>query len=186
MNATTEADAIRARITRAFASVEPPPAFALAVGQLGREPRLVAEAFASVPDWRLLEPAFLDRAPDDLSSALSFFSLEALRYYLPAYLLADLDGRLSRVDVAFHLTGDLDDRRWNERVNARRYGAQTALDYARFRFSIFEHDQVDAIVAYLRHVARRTSRDEGTRIEQALRRYWLPRADELARLRDAP
>ena len=45
-----------------------------------------------------MEPPFLDSAPDGLSSALAFFSDEAFRYYLPAYLLAALDRKLALAD----------------------------------------------------------------------------------------
>ena len=61
------------------------------------EPYLLEEEFKGKTDWQLLDSEFIDQAPDGLASALSFFSDEAFRFYLPAYLIADIDGKLKKL-----------------------------------------------------------------------------------------
>lgn len=50
-------------------------------------------------DWRALSVYDLNRC----DSSLSFFDAEGMRFHLPAFLLAELDGTLWN-DVIFHLT----------------------------------------------------------------------------------
>ncbi len=50
-------------------------------------------------DWRLIRPADLNRC----NSSLSFFDAEGMRFHLPAFLIADLDG-VYEFGMAFHLT----------------------------------------------------------------------------------
>jgi hypothetical protein len=50
-------------------------------------------------DWSAIPVADLDRC----YSSLSFFDAEGMRFYLPAYLIADLEGKLQTADVLFHL-----------------------------------------------------------------------------------
>ena len=70
----------------AFAAVEYPGDWCLRDSNEGDEPHLLEKEFAGKCDWRTLDPAFLDRAPGGYASALSFFSDEAFRFYLPAYI----------------------------------------------------------------------------------------------------
>lgn len=51
-------------------------------------------------DWSRITPETLDRC----CSSLAFFDAEGMRFHLPAYLLADLDGTTRTADVTFHLT----------------------------------------------------------------------------------
>jgi hypothetical protein len=51
-------------------------------------------------DWSRIPPELLDQC----YSSLSFFDAEGMRFHLPAYLLADLDGTTPKADVTFHLT----------------------------------------------------------------------------------
>jgi hypothetical protein len=166
---------IKEQIARAFAAVERPGNWALRGSNEGDEPYRVETAFADKADWRALDPAFLDQAPDGLASALSFLSDEAFRYFLPAYLLADLDGRLQSVDPAFHLWHGLDDATRDEPVNPRRYGRRTWRDAMSHKFAVFSAEEARAIVAYLRF---RAEEDDFARprIEQAIRNYWSERA----------
>jgi hypothetical protein len=106
--------------------------------------------FRGKSDKESLDTEFLDKAPDGLGSALSFFSDEAFRFYLPAYLIADIDGKLERVDPIFFLLHGLDESTWKERVNPARYGDRTWFDVARYKFAMFTRAQAMAIVAYLR------------------------------------
>jgi hypothetical protein len=172
-------EALKERIRQAFSATPPPDPSALRGSSEGEEPYLLEEDFQDVPDWRTLSTAFLDQAPDGFGSALSFFSGEAFRYYLPAYLLADVDQVLRQADPLFHLWHGLDDAKRDRPVNELRYGEWTWFDAVSGRLAGFTCGEVDAIVAYLRHKAEQ---DEFSRpkIEEALRNYWLTRLGEAA------
>ena len=91
--------------------------------------------------------------------------LEAgLRFFLPAYLIADVQEQLKSADPVILLTNGfsdvevrvtMHDRDFVVRtgksvlLNPLRYGAATFLDYLRYRFSIFTREEARAIVAYL-------------------------------------
>jgi hypothetical protein len=164
-------------IRSAFADVPAPPAWCLTESGEGEEPRLLAHELRHVPDWETLSAKDLARMPDGYGSALSFFSAEALRYYLPAYLLADLDGKdLGNVDVVFHLVHGFG-REQGELVNERRYGARTWYDSASHRFSTFTRAQARAIVSFLRIRQSSAHFDEDREnIQRALDGYWIARA----------
>jgi hypothetical protein len=163
------------QISAAFAAVEYPGDWCLRDSNEGDEPYQVEEEFKGKTDWRVLDPKFLDQAPDGLASALSFFSDEAFHFYLPAYMIADIRGQLECADPLFRLTHGLDDSSRDGRINPRRYGQRTWFDYARYKFAIFDRAEAAAIVAYL--TLKRES-DEFARdtIDQALKNYWNERA----------
>ncbi len=140
----------------------------------GEEPYLLENEFKGRTDWQSLDASFLDRAPDGYGSALSFFSDEAFRFYLPAYLIADLDQKFRMVDPVFHLCFGLDDVHGSQAINPRRYGRRTWLTEKRRKFAIFNPSQAEAMIAYLEYKA---TQDEFQRpmIEQALQNYWLQR-----------
>jgi hypothetical protein len=50
-------------------------------------------------DWSAIPVADLDQC----YSSLSFFDADGMRFHLPAYLVADLEGSLRTADVLFHL-----------------------------------------------------------------------------------
>lgn len=50
-------------------------------------------------DWSAISVADLDKC----YSSLSFFDPDGMRFHLPAYLVADLEGSLQTADVLFHL-----------------------------------------------------------------------------------
>lgn len=116
---------VKNQIAHAFADGEYPGDQRLAGSIEGDEPALLASEFRGKTDWRALDAAFLDAAPDGFSSALSFYSDEALRFYLPAYLLASIDERLESVEPVFHLIRGLTNASRDELVNPRRYGDRT-------------------------------------------------------------
>ena len=114
----------------------------------GTEPYDEVAPFRGQTNWQTLEATFLDAH----ASALSFFSEAGFRFFLPAYLLADLNDQLQTADPVFHLThgffefsvtvpagGRVFVRKSGKSVliNPRRYGAMTVSDYARYRLSIF-------------------------------------------------
>jgi hypothetical protein len=169
------ADRIRAKIRSAFANLEYPGDWCLRGSSEGEEPYLVEKEFKGKTDWTALDAAFIDRAPDGFGSALSFFSDEAFHFYLPAYLVADIDGKLNQHDPAFHLTHGIDDESRNEKINPRRYGERTWFDFARYKFAMFSREEADAIVEYLKF-RRDTDEISRKRIDQALGNYWNARA----------
>jgi len=154
----------------------------------GEEPFDEVEPFRGRNDWRSLEPGFLDAR----AGALSFFSPAAFRFYLPAYLVADLQDQLKTADPLFHLTHGFSEatveiptplrifRRTigkSELVNPPRYGATTFHDYARYRLSVFTREEAGGICAYLEY-----RRDAATYpfemqpIQAALEAFWQERA----------
>lgn len=170
---TADINQLKADILLAFASVERP--LSLRGSNEGEEPYLLEEDFKDKTDWRTIDPDFLDQAPAGFASALSFFSDEAFRYFLPAYLIADLDGKLASSTPAFHLWHGLDDATRNRPLNPRRYGERTWMDTMRHKFSMFSREQARVILQYLQHKA--TADDfERPSIEQAIANYWRSRA----------
>jgi hypothetical protein len=172
-----ERERLKAEVREAFAATPPPDPSAIRGSSESEEPFLLEDEFRGVPDWRQLEVSFIDRAPDGFGTALSFFSREAFRYYLPAYLLADLDEELRQADPVFHLWHGLDDENRDKPVNERRYGRWTWFEAIAERFGLFTDAEARAIVAFLRYKA---ARDAFVRpkVEQALASFWLARAGE--------
>lgn len=173
-------ETIKRMIREAFADLEFPGDWYLRGSNEGEEPFLLEKEFQGKSDWRSLDATFIDRAPDGYGTALSFFSDEAFRFYLPAYLIADIDGRLERTDPVFHLTHGLSNQNRTERVNPRRYGERTWFDHASHKLAVFDRAQAAAIIAYLRYKIQQGEYNMET-INQALDSFWLSRADECAR-----
>ena len=154
----------------------------------GSEPYDEVGPFGALEDWRGIDPAFLDAH----YSALSFFSEAGLRFFLPAYLIADLQGQLKTADPLFHLTHGFFDLAVEsvkkdptfviktgktQLINPRRYGAATFYDYARYRLSIFTREEAGAIVAYLQYKREAAEFDsQKEEIDSALGLFWLERA----------
>lgn len=160
----------------AFSDTPPPARDNLRNSSQSDEPFLVEEAFAGETDWRTLTPEFLDAAPDGFGSALSFFSNAAFRFFLPAYLVADLEGRLECVDPSFHLCHGFDDETGQAQVNPTLYGQRTWGQHARQRFAGFTRAEAEAVVAYLRLKAAENVFREPV-ITKALRNFWLARCE---------
>ncbi len=80
------------RVTESIAAAfraTPYPGDAFLQGSFdGCEPAEEVAHFQGKADWEALEPAFLDAR----YCALSFFSEAGFRFYLPAYLVADVRG----------------------------------------------------------------------------------------------
>lgn len=175
-------------IDHAFGGNEYPGDAWLQGSRDGDEPFEECGAFVGQTDWRALAPAFLDQH----YVVLSFFSEAAFRFYLPAFLIADLRDRLQTADPVFHLVGGFSDFAVTHRVdgqefiirsggsqfiNPRRYGASRFIDHARQRLSVFCREEASAIVAYLEQVMSRPSRETDRRaIEAGLVGYWRDRA----------
>jgi hypothetical protein len=168
-----ETDALVEMIRKAFGRTPHPGDPFLQGSHDGCEPYDEIAHFKGKPDWTALDPDFLDAR----YCALSFFSEGAFRFYLPAYLVADVRRLLRTADPAFHLTHGFSDSTVAHRsggtrlLNPRRYGAMTWEDYARYRLSVFSREEAVAIVAYLRW-----RREPETMIDAALTRFWEERA----------
>ena len=162
---------MKAALRRAFSKVEYPGDWCLRGSNEGDEPYLLEAEFKGKSDWTALDAEFLDQAPDGFGTALSFFSDEAFHFYLPAYLIADIDEKLKQHDPSFQLTHGLDDASRGKKINPRRYGERTWFEAQRHKFSMFSKQEASAIVDYLR---LRRDRDEIVRatIDQALENYW--------------
>jgi hypothetical protein len=174
----TDLATIKAEIKEAFSRGVYPGDWCLTNSREGTEPGLLEEEFKGKTDWRTLDPSFIDQAPDGFGTALSFFSDEAFRFYLPAYLLADLDGRLKQTNVVFALIHGLDNKSGEKKINPQRYGERTWFEHARHKFAMFNPQEVKAIVGYLRYKLSTdavTDYEKG-HINEALQNYWAARA----------
>jgi hypothetical protein len=162
----------------------------------GREPFEEVLPFQGKGKWTKLAAEFLDQH----AAALPFFSEAGLRFFLPAFLVADLRGELKYAEPLFTVTSGFTDltieitrkaRKFliksgrTQLLNPRLYGAMTFLDHARYRLAIFSREEATAIVAYLEY--KKSQEDmESDRIEAALHDFWrerariAPRAQELS------
>ena len=183
-----EKQQVIALIREAFRETSHPGHAFLVGSREGCEPSDVIAPFLEVTEWSQVSVEILD----DNSEALSFFSEGGFRFFLPAYLIADLEGQLQTADPLFHLTGGFSDavvqvptkaRVYKKIIgksallNPRRYGAMTFYDYARYRLSIFTREEAEAVVAYLDY--RRESDSDGIEISSitaVLDGFWRERA----------
>jgi len=104
-------------------------------------------------DWSSIPVSALNNC----YSSLSFFDAEGMRFHLPAYLIADLEGTYDH-DVVFHLT----------------YSENDAMS----RFSLLADAQRHAVRQFL--LLRLSNPDcefERPMIESALAKYWTPSQD---------
>ncbi|MHC4454823.1 MAG: DUF6714 family protein [Planctomycetota bacterium] len=175
-----KAESIKNVIRRAFVYATYPGDNNLRGSNQGEEPYLLEEEFKGKTDWRTLDVSFIDLAPDGFGSALSFFSTDAFRFYLPAFLIADIDEVLMHGDPVFYLCYGLDDSSKNKIVNPRFYGNQTWFELKRQQFEVFNKHELQAIVAYLRYMldAGRLVDSESKNVNEALKNYWLLQAGE--------
>jgi hypothetical protein len=175
-------------IRQAFHDTEHPGDAFLQGSQEGCESGESISPFIGVTDWSQLDPVVLDGSYD----ALSFFSEGGFRYFLPAYVIADLKDQLHTADPVFHLTNGFIDKvvkipagqRIYEKtigksafINPRRYGAMTWHDHVRCRLSVFTREEAHAIVAYLECKRDADSHELNTEaIKASLDCFWRDRA----------
>jgi hypothetical protein len=166
-----EVELLKAQIEMAFADVVYPGDEDLTSSTYGEEPEALKRDFKDKRNWREMNAKFLDQAPEGWRTALSFFSDRAFVFYLPAYLLADLQNELLEVTVEFHLCYGLTVTTADEKI-AEIWGGGTTGQAARRKYDQFDALQVAAIVAYLRWTLERQLDED---IVQALEGYWLAR-----------
>jgi hypothetical protein len=155
-----EAQALIDMVAAAFAATPYPGDDQLCGSSQGDEPAEYALELRGHA-WQRLHPDLLATH----YPALSFLSHAGFRYYLPAFLVADLLGHPSAADPAFHLSYTL------------AAGSPAEPDYGLRRIAAFSPAERRAIVAYLE---RELLRNElaGPEIERALEGYWWPSLKE--------
>lgn len=165
--------ALIAKIEQAFADVVYPGDDNLTDSTYGEEPVALIEDFRGKQDWCALDSIFLNQAPDGWGTAISFFSGAALRFYLPAYLIADIRGELETADPMIRLCWHVTPAGARVKL-AKVWGGGTLGEHARAEFAQFDAAQVSAVVAYLWWKLESLGGYDPT-IEQALENYWLDR-----------
>ena len=176
MTGSEQTDAqLIAQIERAFAEVAYPGDEDLTGSSYGEEPAALVRDFRGRTDWRKLDKAFLNQASDGWGTALSFFSDNALRFYLPAYMIADIRGDLDTgSDPAVRLCSSVTPLGGRQKI-AKMWGGGTMGERARACFEKFSAAQASAVVAYLQW--KLSGRDGNEiMIGQALESYWQQRA----------
>ena len=139
------------------------------------EGELIKRHFSGQNDWRNLSADFIDK-----DGALAFFSNEAYRFFLPAYMIADIKGHLEWNDPSVSLCWNLTPQYGNQKI-AEIWGGGTMAEQAKKCFEPLTHEQVSAIISYLRWKMNVELEDEFyisqnlLCISQALENYWLKR-----------
>ena len=166
---STSAETILNELASAFPATRPAPFDPLVNSKLGDEPVLVTHAFADKADWTKLDPDWLEQQVD----ALNFFSNEAICFYIPAFIAADLKGRLGNVDPVFSLTHGFAHGVGSERIHPRK--PRTWGDYARERWAGLTTAQTRVIVHYLKWTIAQNGPGIDS-VAEALQNYWDERA----------
>lgn len=175
---------IAAKITAAFPAKRPP---GLAIVQTDG-PRYHFDEYAQTEsvfrdkdDWTSIDPAFLNDVAG--SAALCFMSDAATRFYISAYMIADLEGALRAADPAFMLHHGFDDEsatRVRAAVPLQSEPIRPAIDFgaiARRKWEPLTTAQVEAVTAYLEWIVERDGLVIADRAEEALATYWRARAN---------
>ena len=165
-----------AQIRAAFAATRFPGEDQL-TNSFGDEATDLITDFRDKRTWQALDTDFLNQAPLGWGSALSFFSAAALRFYLPAYLIADIEGKLDSADPAVRLCAFVSPQMAKRKISSH-HGGGTLGAHARAEFAVFTTEEVNAIVAYLWWNLEADGYNP--MVEQALEHYWLAREAELA------
>jgi hypothetical protein len=167
-----EVRSLLAKIEAAFSDVRYPGDDDLTNSTYGKEPAALIADFRGKTDWRELSADFLDRAGE--GEALSFFSDTALHFYLPAYLMADVRGKLSQALPEIRLTTFLTLQSEGQKL-AKVWGGGTMGEHARRCFDRFNAQQVAVVIEYLTWKLESLGYDDLT-IIHALENYWRQRA----------
>lgn len=167
------------RIANAFDGVQYPGDNDLIESRNGFEPLRVEAEFHGKTDWTKLDPEFLDQAPDGLGSALSFFSDQAFHFYIAAYMLADLGGKMERSDPSYYLVPQSSGPSVLSLSNPLDFGPGSWGRYARLRFGGFSQEERRAVAAYLDFRTQRgdLSEDRVHRMNEAITHFWLSDAE---------
>lgn len=155
------------KITLAFSATNYPGDDYIIEPSYGDEPLLVHHHFRGQNEWQKLTPEWMD-----LDGALSFFSDNAFRYYLPAFMIADINAVLQLNDPVVRLCWPLTEQVQSKKI-AQSYGSLTIGEKARNCFDAFTPEQAYAIVDYLKY---KLEHDKfNFTLQQGLENYWLKR-----------
>lgn len=171
---SSSAAAVVEELQTAFPAKRPRRFVAMVNSIQGDEPLQIEADFADKYDWTQLIPEWLDAVPGGLASALSFLSDEAIRFYIPAFLAADLTSTLHRVDPTFVLVHGFDEMSRGQRIGPK--SAETWTDSACARWDNLTQDQAVAIVHYLEWRVEQDGLGIQYNVVEALAAYWYPRA----------
>jgi len=168
---STTAEMVLEELKRCFPAARPSSLTSLVDSTQGDEPAEIAKAFRDQLDWTTLDADWLDQH----YVALSFLSNEALCFYIPAFIAADLAGRLNMANPVFALTHGFAHGVSDEPIHGRR--SKTWGAYAKGRWAPLTRAQAHAIVSYLewRAASGGLSLDRDA-IMEALAAYWYARA----------
>jgi hypothetical protein len=161
----TPAEAIAAELRRVFPAVRDKPFVPLVNSTQDFEPFEIADEFRYKEDWTKLEAEWLDHVPSGMGTAMIFLSDEAICFYLPAFLQADLERRLKCIDPTFCLCRGFEDS-----------SRETWTNYGRARWARLSKEQAAAIAHYLEWRVERDGPDLEYRCIEALKNYWYERA----------
>ena len=144
-------DELKARIAEVFAEVPRPPNGSLLHPDSRDETAILP--FEAWESWQGIPQEVLCRNYD----GMSFFSAEAFRFFLPAFLSVSLD--LHRTSNEFV-------------VDATVYELNPHSDYAKSRFVHFTGPECEVIAAFLEQMASSPDHADAETAEVALRAHW--------------
>lgn len=165
MNEESNKKELIQKINTAFLEREFPGNNQLVNNSYGEEPALVRNHFFEQSNWNLLSPEFID-----FDGALSFFSDEAFRFYIPAFMIADLNEQLNFNNPAVRLCWSVTPQSENKKI-AKVFGGKTIGELAKACFNEFSVEEKNAIISYLQWKLVKDEND--LIIAQALTNYWL-------------
>jgi len=139
------------------------------------ESSLLEKEFKGKRNQWVLEAEFLDQSPDGFGSSLSFFSDAAFHFYIPAYMIADLDGLLMHQEPSWSLSYGLDVH-CDKIINPRNPNSQTWGEYEKERFERFSAKQAKAVLAYLNTIRETQEAYYDPSIDEAIDYYWYEKA----------
>lgn len=167
MGENVDIDALIQNIYKVFSDAVYPGNDNLVVESYGDEPKLVKNHFAGRSDWTKLTHTSID-----VDGALAYFSDRAFRFYIPAFMIADVNKNLNLNDPAIRLCWHVTPQSENGRI-AKVWGGETMGDRAKKCFENFTDEQAEVIVSYLQW--KQSQDDSDDMIKQALENYWLQR-----------
>lgn len=169
---------VRRAVVEAFTSIPRPGNWALSGTSEGPEGMRIQEEFSGLEDWQKADARFL--LHHIRCGSLNWLSHEAFRYFLPAFLVADLDGLLAEEgeEVALCLVEDFGSGRRDAPVNPLRFGARTWWNEGVYAYSTFHQTEASAILSYLRWRASISGPLVRQLIMEAIDIYWEDRAQK--------
>jgi len=148
------------KIDSAFSQVHFPGEKSIVIGNLKDDEVINTRiVFEQEKDWRLINSTILDTAPNGLASALSFFSPKGFCFFIPAFMTADLHGKLLRVDPTFFLCLHIGALTTPDGVVLKTNINRDFPNETAARLGVFNRQQCEAIACYLTVVALRSDDD---------------------------